>query len=287
MLDLLPEPKLMMTFCGSDADKDALINAGFRSVRKIDDYESIYVGTEIDQSLSAYSKFVLAFRRDQFELRDAVAMSLDDARCSWVPWPDEYAGAADTLKAFGRESFREFLKTEIRPMWTDEVSLLKDIPQELPQQGYTTGFKGLDEHGFRLIRPAFMPVIGPYGSGKSVLLRQLAVNLYKLHGWRTLITAFEEKVRPRYERDLRRLFIDGDRDVMFSCDTPEHRYTPEQIDRADEEINKSFRFLRRKRGGSMDVQKLLNRIDFAVRVYGVEVVITIQSTSLITTFHEA
>jgi hypothetical protein len=213
MLDHLPETKLMLTFCGSDADKEALLEAGFRSVRKIDDHESIYVGTDVDPTLAIYSKFILAFRRDQFELRDAIAMVLDDSKCSWVAWPDEYSGAAECLKALGKPAFRDFLKTDIRPMWLDEVSLLRDIPEELPQEGFRTGFKGLDEHGFRLIRPAFMPVIGPYGSGKSVLLRQLAVNLYKLHGWRTLITAFEEKVRPRYERDLRRLFIDGDREM--------------------------------------------------------------------------
>ena len=52
-----------------------------------------------------------------------------------------------------------------------------------------------------------MSIIGPYGSGKSVFLRQLLVNLWRLHGWKFLLTSFEEKVKPRYQRDLRRHLI--------------------------------------------------------------------------------
>ena len=92
-------------------------------------------------------------------------------------------------------------------MWTDEICRMDDVPDAGPVETFRTGFGGLDEHGWRLVTPAFMPVIGPYGSGKSVFLRQLLVNLWRIHGWRFLLTSFEEKIKPRYERDLRRNLI--------------------------------------------------------------------------------
>jgi hypothetical protein len=93
-------------------------------------------------------------------------------------------------------------------MWIDEICTLADIPAPPPQQTFASGFDKLDQHGFRFVRPALMAMIGPYGSGKSVLARQLACNLWRLHRWRVLITSFEERVRPRYQRDLRRHIID-------------------------------------------------------------------------------
>ena len=66
-----------------------------------------------------------------------------------------------------------------RPMWTDEIATIDDIPDPGMSRPSAVGFAELDEHGFRLTLPAFMPIIGPYGSGKSVLLRQLLVNLWQ------------------------------------------------------------------------------------------------------------
>jgi len=262
-----------LTLCGSFADAKALRAAGLRNVSVIETIEQLYIGDEIDPGFAKYSRIVLAYPFADAELRDAIAMRLDDSRCEWVQWSDDISGPSEALSVMGPERLWTWLQDETRPMWLDEICCLSDIPAEPEQQGFETGFRMLDEHGFRLVRPAFMPVIGPYGSGKSVLLRQLAYNLYRLHGWRTLITAFEEKVRPRYERDLRRLFIEGENETRYGASRPEDRFTAEQIARADIEIDKAFRFLRRKRGDTMSVEKMLDRISFAVRTYGVEVVI--------------
>src|SRR5690606_21098740 len=121
----------------------------------------------------------------------------------------------------------------------------------------------LDKHGFRFVRPAFMSFIGPYGSGKAVLLRQLAANLWRLHGWRTLITSFEERVKPRMQRDFRRYLIGA----------PECAWKEGDVEKVDKEISAAFRFLRRPRNDRLDLERLLDRISFAVRVYGVDVVI--------------
>lgn len=148
-------------------------------------------------------------------------------------------------------------------MWTDEVCTMDDVPEPQEEQAYLTGFPYLDHHGFRLVRPAFMPVIGPYGSGKSVLLRQLSANLWRLHGWRTLITSFEEKIKPRFQRDLRRHLIGK----------PVENWTDEDVAKADAEIRTAFRFMRRKRNTVLDADRFLDRLEYAVQVYGVDVVI--------------
>jgi twinkle protein len=73
----------------------------------------------------------------------------------------------------------------------------------------------------------------------------------------------EERVRPRYQRDLRRHIID--RAVSL--------WTDADVANADAQIQQGFRFLRRKRNTLLDGDRLMDRIEFAVRVYGVDVVI--------------
>lgn len=77
------------------------------------------------------------------------------------------------------------------------------------------------------------------------------------------MTAFEEKIKPRFQRDLRRHMINR----------PMNQWTDADVARADAEINRAFRFLRRKRGAELCQQRLMDRIAYAVQVYGVDVVI--------------
>lgn len=198
-----------------------------------------------------FQTYILALPAKLAELRDEIAVRLGDEKCRWFDWP--FNGGVDEV-VNGLAS--------ARPMWTDEIATMDDIPEPGEEKTYISGFPALDQHGFRFQLPAFMSIIGPYGSGKSVLLRQLLVNLRKHHGWKCLLTSFEEKVKPRYQRDLRRHFLDcrmqdaDERDMAL----------------VDAEIRQSFVFLRRKRNTTLDLDRLLNRIEYAVRVYGVKVV---------------
>ncbi|HET9533863.1 MAG TPA: hypothetical protein VFP43_00735 [Mesorhizobium sp.] len=132
---------------------------------------------------------------EKFEhIRDAVAIRLGDEFCRWAYLPDK---AEDVAARVGGA----------RPMWTDEIATMQDIPDAGDAKTYTSGFASLDQHGLRIVLPAFMPIIGPYASGESVLLRQLLFNLWRLHKWKFLLTSFEENVKPRYQRDFRRHLI--------------------------------------------------------------------------------
>ena len=201
--------------------------------------------------VDCWEGFVILIPEGLEETRDAIAMILGDTRCRWNWFPVD--ANPDTIStAIGTA----------RLMWTDEVCTMSDVPDQGPVETYKTGFGALDDHGWRLVTPAFMPVIGPYGSGKSVFLRQLLVNLWRMHGWKFLLTSFEEKIKPRYQRDIRRNLINK----------PSHHWTDHDIASADLEMDKCARFLRRKRGEVLDQARLINRIEFAVKVYGVRVV---------------
>src|SRR5262249_28940873 len=129
-------------------------------------------------------------------------------------------------------------------------------------QAYKSGLAGLDKHGLRITLPAFMPIIGPYGSGKSVLLRQLLVNLWRLHKWRFLLTSFEEKVKPRYQHAFRRHLIGKPRECMQEIEKVH----------ADAELRQAAKFFLRKRNTILNMERLVDRIEYAVRVYGLKVI---------------
>jgi twinkle protein len=195
-----------------------------------------------------FASYIIALPAKCAELRDDLAVRLGDEKCRWFDWP--FSG--DVVNAMA----------SARPMWTDEIAKLSDIPEPGEVKVYKSGLPALDEHGFRFVLPAFMPIIGPYGSGKSVLLRQLLVKLCKQYRWRCLLTSFEERVKPRYQRDLRRHFLDCRIQDADGGD----------IAKADAAIEEGFRFLLRKRNTVLDLDRLIDRIEFAVRVHGVKVV---------------
>ena len=196
----------------------------------------------------AFDKYLIGLSAQCPGLRDDLAIRLGDEKCKWFDWPLD----GDVARAI----------KSARPMWTDELARLSDIPDPGEVRSYRSGFPALDDHGFRFELPAFMSLIGPYGSGKSVLLRQLLVNLRVQHGWRCLLSSFEEKVKPRFQRDLRRHFLGG---ALEDADARD-------LARADNEIDEGFIFLRRKRNTVLDLERLLDRIEYAVRVYGIRVV---------------
>lgn len=266
MLDLTQPQSLQLILCANEADQAALREAGFRSVRVVKSPEELFRfdGDQyvLDASLELFQNFVLAYPHSASDLREQIAIRLGDLKCRWINFEKEAPAPAALARLHGPEGLSNAVLAAY-PMWTDEISTMDEIPELGDEQTYESGIKGLDDHGFRFIKPAFMSVIGPYGSGKSVLLRQVAVNLWRKHRWRTLITAFEEKVKPRFQRDLRRHFIGK----------PIEFWSDEDVVRADAEIRQAFRFLRRPRRDVLNMDRLLSRIEYAVKVYGVDVVI--------------
>ncbi|WP_299477048.1 AAA family ATPase [uncultured Paracoccus sp.] len=254
--------KLRAIICGSAGDAESLRASGYRSIKVISSPEqTLGSDGELDPSLAMFTEFVLVYSEAAADLRDQIAVRLGDVRCRWAELPEQSPSVRQTHADYGTDAIVTAVNTA-RPMWTDEISRLSDIPEAPDAQTYETGIRGLDEIGIRMVRPMFWPIIGPYGSGKSILARQLAANFWKLHGWRTLVTVFEEKVKPRMRRDFRRHFCDHAHSIM----------TDEDEARADLEIEKALMFLRRPRRERLDAGRLFDRIEYACRVYGLDVV---------------
>ena len=224
--------------------------AGFNFVLDVTSPDDLldYQG-RLNPDLAGFDRFTIMIPQGGEDLRDTIAIKIGDELCRWAYVPDDWSDLTNAILT-------------ARPMWTDEIATLDDIPDPGEVKTYESGFYALDQHGFRITLPAFMPVIGPYGSGKSVFLRQLLVNLWRKHEWKFLLTSFEEKIKPRFHRDLRRNIIQK----------PVEHWTDEDVARADIEIQKCAVFLRRKRNTTLDLNRLLDRLEFAVRVYGVKVV---------------
>lgn len=202
-----------------------------------------------------FDQYVILIPKGYEHIRDAFAMRMGDDVCRWAYLPEKPEEVAGRVAG-------------ARPMWTDEIATMQDIPDDGEIKTYESGFASLDQHGFRFVLPAFMPIIGPYGSGKSVFLRQLLVNLWRKHKWKFLLTSFEERVKPRYQRDFRRHLIGKP-----YCDMQGRLiWSDSEIAKADAELERCAVFLRRKRSTTLDLDRLVRLLDFAVRVHGVRVV---------------
>lgn len=259
MREAVDQVGLQLIICQSEDDVGVLKASGFRSVKPLPNAESVFIpGSDtIDPSMDVFSKFILVPRHGDDVWLEQVAIRIGDLRCRWVSKPDGFVNLQAMFSEHGPGVVHAFV-SNAKPMWSDELCVMSDIPESLGVRTFETGFKLLDQHGLRLPKSGLVTVIGPYGSGKSVWLRQLACNMYKLHDWRTCVTAFEEKVRPRMERDL--AWYLGEKRFSFGTDQIE----PATLKKIDE----AFVFLRRKRNTSLDLNRLLNRLEYAISVYG-------------------
>jgi twinkle protein len=278
--DALLEPPLedeFLIITEGEFDAIACVQSGFPRTVSVPNgaqsgeagYNYLFNGDRLRPAVDAFKTIVLAFDNDApgIAARDTLAARLGDERCRGIVYPEGCKDANDVLVHHGAARLVEIIEGA-RPLWTDELCRLDDIPDPPKEAQFVTGFPRLDHHGLRITLPCFMPVIGPYGSGKSVFVRQLAVQLYKQHQWRFLLTGWEERVKPRFQRDLRRLFLEkrlgGDERTAA---------TVEDLAEADAQINEAAVFLRRARHTTLDGERLLDRIEFAVKVYNVRTVI--------------
>lgn len=272
--ELRTDTQLVLTI--GDDTADLCRKAGLRHVKNAGRPDLLLDGEgRVHPEIEFFGRYVILIPDGGENVRDAIAINLGDERCKWAYLPMRPVDIPAAVSG-------------ARPMWTDEVSTIDDVPDPGEIKTYKSGFPELDgdrklskgdDYQFRITTPAFMPIIGPYGSGKSVFLRQLLINLWQLHGWKFLLTSFEEKVKPRYLRDLRRhLICNGPQDdpvtglERWRVRMGKVEFQPEAVAWADNEIRRSAVFLRRKRSTTLDLNRLLDRIEFAVRVHGVKVV---------------
>lgn len=197
-------------------------------------------------------------------LRDQLARRINDEVCSWVRWPDGCKDANDVLvKGLGEAKLRDVVD-RAEPMWNDMLGTIDDF---VYRESETFGH-GIDRLKFRFELPCFMVMMGPYGHGKSVFLRQLLWALWKRNGWRFLLTCLEEPIWPRIGNHFRALELNR----MLSEDTVPGMPTPEEFARADSQIRRGAMFLTRPKRSLLDITTFFDMVELAVRRDGVKVV---------------
>lgn len=226
-------------------------------------FQYLFSGEKLLPEVDKFRTFILAVDNDEkgLFLRDALAVRLGEHRCCWVEWPAGCKDANDVLRDHGPEKLREVLASPKR-MWTDEVATLDDIPDPPKETSYNIGFDGLDSH-LRLPRKGFVTVLGPYESGKSTFLRQLMMNMSMKYGWKSAITCFEESAKWRTVNALKKTYIGK----------PVSEMSAKESQMGDDWLRQNIVFLMKKKRVLMDAQRLLQRIEYAIKVYGLNMVI--------------
>lgn len=265
-----------LVICEGEFDSLACIQAGYRDVVSVPNgapasdneegearYKYLFKGNDLHPEIDKFRKFILAVDGDEkgIYLRDALAVRLGEERCFWVEWPEGCKDANDVLREHGARHLAELIDNAKR-MFTDEVATLDDIPNPPDETSYHVGLAGLEKH-LRFPRKGFVTVLGPYESGKSTLLRQIAYNMASIHGWKTGLTCFEESVKWRTVNAFRKIVIGKPRDA----------WSDQEIRDADNWMRKSLIFFQKKKRELMTGQRLINRVEFAIKVYGLNMII--------------
>lgn len=250
-------------------DAIALIQAGFKRVVSVPNGAPAAASEETDNrygylfadpqtrkkilpELDQFKRIVLATDNDapgRF-LRDELAFRLGDERCFWVQWPGSCKDANDLLVSGGEESLVVSVQTAKR-MWNEQLSSINDVP-ERDVLTYTTGINNLDVN---IVLPEFMIMMGPYGCGKSVFLRQLLWNLWKLHGWKFMLTCLEEPIKPRVRDHFRALEIG----------VSPGQWTAAEIEHADRQILEAGMFLQRPWVDKLTPEGFLGFAELAIK----------------------
>jgi twinkle protein len=271
-----PEPDEEVIITEGEFDAVACVQVGNTRVLSVPNgaqdgehgFEWLYVGAELHPDIGKFASYIIATDGDArgMAARDALAVRLGDAKCRWVKYPPGCKDPNDVLRMHGPERLREIL-ADASPMWSHEVASIDDIPDPPEDEPrYRLGLPELDRHGIRITLPCLWTIIGPYSSGKSVLLRQIVHNLWTIHGFKILLSALEERVKPRFLRDLRRHAIGRGY-------APDNKWTVDEIAAADDQIREGFRFLLRPQRRALDPKYVLKRVEYGVQRYGIKVVV--------------
>lgn len=226
-------------------------------------FQYLYKGDKIHPEIDKFRKIILAVDGDEkgMYLRDALATRLGEERCFWVKWPQDCKDANDVLREHGARHLGELIDNA-RRMFVDEVATLDDIPNPPKEKSFQLGFPDLEKH-LRFPQKGFITVLGPYESGKSTFLRQLAYNMQVHHGWKTALTCFEESAKWRTVNAFRKLHIG--RPMQF--------WTDQEIRDADNWIRHNLIFIQKAKRQLMSAGRLIQRLEFAIKVYGINMAI--------------
>jgi twinkle protein len=162
-----------------------------------------------EQPIEHAKRFVLAGDMDGpgRELMGSLAARLGYERCALVSWPEGCKDANDTLVECGKDVVAACL-ADAAPYPVAGIFTISDIADEIEAlyesgmpAGAGTGWPTLDWH-YTVREGQLTVVTGMPGSGKSVWLDALLVNLATIHGWRFGVCSPEQRPLARHSSQI-------------------------------------------------------------------------------------
>jgi twinkle protein len=137
-------------------------------------------------------------------LRHSLVARLGRANCDIVDWPEGCKDANDYLLEVGPEAFAEYVRASRKPYPIRGLWAWNDVLPTPPMETLDIGIPLLRQH-VRLARGTVSLVTGIPNHGKSALVKQLACQMIKLHGWNVTIASFEDRVYANLMPELLRI----------------------------------------------------------------------------------
>jgi twinkle protein len=236
-----------------------------RDVNPEDDAKYAYLVRHMER-LGKIKNFCIATDNDEpgQRLAKELVRRLGPAKCTWVDYPkDQVVRDAKTGKMRGPKDLNEVLAHLGPEAVSDALANAKPWPvkglfsfTDFPDVGdpvtYATGLSpDLDAH-FRLYPGAFVVATGIPNMGKSVIIKQIAVQMARLHGWHTVMFPGEEPVKPYLWNSLRTQYLKKHRS----------KWTSEEAASADKFISSHFQIIAndpRDDEDEIDIEFLLDK----------------------------
>lgn len=138
------------------------------------------------------------------KLRHALVSRLGRANCDIVDWPEGCKDGNDYLLEVGPEDFADYVRASRKPYPIRGLWAWNDVLPTPPMETLDIGIPLLRQH-VRLARGTVSLVTGIPNHGKSALVKQLACQMIKLHGWNVTIASFEDRVYANLMPELVRI----------------------------------------------------------------------------------
>jgi twinkle protein len=171
-------------------------------------------------------------------MRQELALRLGWHRCMWVQYPKGCKDLNEVFVKYGQKGVDKVLKEKSKFMSQGGLFKMSDLPEEPNITGYDPHIEGLE--GRLIIRRGDSIVLtGIPGHGKSQLINCIACNMASFYNWNICICSFETRPRAGLQRYLRTYFLEKTEFTREGF----LQWTPEDIARADEWINRRFTFI--------------------------------------------
>jgi twinkle protein len=204
-------------------------------------------------------------------LREELARRIGRARSWFVTYPKGCKDANEVLLTYGADAVRLMIDHAV-PLPID-VRKVSEIGNSDASPVYSTGWQSLDvrpggkAHGSVMLpQVGFVTLLGRPGDGKSTWVKQLAVQIAKLHGWHVMLAPFEEP-GGYLVRSLRTYYLER----------PESLWSEDDKRRADEWLDQFFCVLAPRwdfeDDEESDIDWLLEKMQEAIGRYGANVFI--------------